>query len=307
MSSFSPYVLRTRATAAVVAAVAALLSVQSAAGADEVSSAPVTVDDYVETPGIPPAGRYTAPIYPLANDSDPTGARLRLCGVTLPEGVPLQVYVGYRHPEEERYLEVFSSRNESATYEVTYLACNDQDSSEGTMHVRVVRIDPVEARKLPNGRVRFTNPGERGVIVQFGEPRRDHHDEELHVPGGTSVVAQAHRPAIGYSAFSSASFAGEGIIRGLDVADHDDVAKVTATKDAERGLIQFTNPSDVRMWVRYGPRGWAKRRSDGSVHLAPGASEQVEAVRRVTAYRAVTSYRYPGGHGVVRMAAAPSR
>lgn len=212
--------------AGLVLALAAPLPAQ-AAQALEPSGAPVTVDDTHQILGTGPMGPYARgySVNVLANDSDPDGDELELCEVSVPEGAPLGAFPDEQAAERGNpgWLRIESSRNRSASYDVTYYACDAEHRSPGILTVDVVRIEPVvgTAGRRP-GRARFTNPGPFDMTVSYGrhlgDPERYDHQGEVAVAAGASVSVPVPGRRIGFRAYvpeGGYADGGRGVVRGI--------------------------------------------------------------------------------------------
>jgi hypothetical protein len=207
--------------ATLVAAVVATLA-PAGAHADEASDAPVTVDDRVKV-----RGTSFAIADVLANDTDPNGDELRICRVDVPRNVPLGVEIvrgGISMPGREvetagDVLGVIPMRNRSGTYRITYYACDTRYLTPATLTVTVKAEPEVTARTVAGkpGRVRFTNPTNRSVMVLYGGPRQDEPDGRFRLAPRTGKTISVDRRRILFIAVAprTGEPMGFGIVRGI--------------------------------------------------------------------------------------------
>jgi hypothetical protein len=200
----APRLLAATLVAAVVAALA-----PATAHADEASDAPVTADDRVSV-----RGTSFAIADVLANDTDPNGDELRICRVDVPRGVPLSVEIGRGGNDEPMtgrevegegdVLGVVPMRNRTGTHRITYYACDTRYLTPATLTVTVKAEPEVTARKVDGkpGRVRFSNPTNRTVVVLYGGPRADEPDGRFRLTPRTGRTVTVDRRRIVYIAFA---------------------------------------------------------------------------------------------------------
>ena len=193
-----------RALVAVLAAAGITLSLMAPAVADEVSDAPVTVDDQVTI-----GGTTTEVVDVLDNDSDPNGDDLALCRFTVADDVPVFVDL----VDDMLYISPYA--NTSGTYEVTYYACDFDYLTPGTLTVEVVKVPLVRAKKLARpGRVRFKNPGPKPVVVLYGDRNEQRPDGRVRVAPGQAEKVTVMRKRIDWVAFvrRTGAYAGKGVL-----------------------------------------------------------------------------------------------
>lgn len=303
---------RWSATVALVSGLLAATALGAAHGADtdpggdsdgEVTHLPLVVNgEAITIGGVTPYGNYGHYIDVLGNDRDPDGGVLDLCGFTNPHEDKVTVTGTLRFPHRRGMLSLDPVVNETATYEVTYVACNDTYRGEGTLTVHVYRIDPVEARTVAPGRIEFTNPGTRRVNVTYGRNPAERYDARFRLAGGASQVVRVHRSTISWYADRNAYPAGEGRITDTGAPDHAAVPRLRAKVVAPH-TVRFTNAGEFRVELSYGVvapyKGYGYRGPDDVVTLAPGESLTVKTRRDAMRYRCTVSYGLPLGHGVL--------
>lgn len=202
--SRSPRVLAALLTLALLAPTSAL--------ADEASDAPVTVDDTVMLDG-----NSTQAVDVIANDSDPNGDDVTVCRVSVPKGAPLYV------DAVDDLLYVSSTTNKTATYEITYYACDFDYLTPATLTVEVTKVPEIEATKLRRpGLVRFTNPGTKKVVVLYGSRKKSQPDGKVKVAPQKSETVSVIRKKLYYVAFvrGSGSFAGSGTVKHITLPEY---------------------------------------------------------------------------------------
>lgn len=209
------------------------------AHADRATDAPVTADDRVTVSGSYTEAGYGGGGQPvtvdvLADDSDPNGDELAICRVEVPGNAPLLVDEA---PADDRHrtarparswsrssgsaptaLYVVALGNRAASYAVRYWACDHEYLTPATLTVTVEPVEPVRAKVLRGReRVRFTNPLQRAVRVEWGGLRSQDPDGSVLVRPGRSKIVDATRRTIVWIAMTRtrSSPVGLGIIRRL--------------------------------------------------------------------------------------------
>ncbi|WP_323793569.1 hypothetical protein [Nocardioides sp.] len=289
--------------------VVALVVTSTAAGAGAVSAAdpeqpaapPVVTGESVEIGGVPRHGYTRSYTNLLANDHDPNGGSLTLCGIDNPHEDAISVSLGGRPPAEPGLVSIGAHLNETATYEITYSVCNEQAGAEGILTVDVFRVDPVEVQVVSPGRLEFTNPGTRAVIVTYGRRTDRSLDGRFRLAPAATRVVTVHRSTIHWYAHHLDYPAGAGRIDNTGAADHAEVPKLVAEAIGPY-RVRFTNPGGLRALIVYGKalRQLKGPKVDGSVELAAGASTVIRTRRDVLAYRSKAPYGLSLGHGRVR-------
>lgn len=206
---FSPRSRRRAVITTTAAGLVASLCLAQPAVADEASDAPVTKNDRIHVD----AGGG-APADVLANDSDPNGDELAICRVEVPEDAPLVVDTF----DDQLFVSSYGSR--SATYTITYYACDFDYLTPATLTVKVTRAPQIVAEKLARpGRVRFTNPGDRRVVVLYGSRRADEPDGMTRIAASSSGTVSVMRKRLFYIAFvaRTGAPAGRGFVEGITV------------------------------------------------------------------------------------------
>lgn len=227
--------MRTSSSSLCLALVAAGLSLAPMAGAavaeeappTPAGQAPTTVDDAISLYGTRQLGVYDVDrAYVLQNDRDPDGDELTICGFTASDDQALTVYSGvtYKTYPPTAYLSVTPLENRTATYTVSYLACDGQSQTPGTLTVNVTRVEPIVVRVLSRGnRLRFTNPGSDTVSVTYGKPSAGSYDgvdpacsKRITLPPRRSLTVRVARATVAYFAYTTGAgaVAGSGIIKG---------------------------------------------------------------------------------------------
>lgn len=221
-----------RTLIASAALVVGVLAAAPSATADEATDAPETVNDTLAIDG-GGFGRVDV----LKNDTDPNGDELAVCRVDVPDDVPLFV------DNLDGLLYIGAARNRSATYEITYYACDFDYLTPATVTVTVTRIPPVEASKIAGhpGRVKFTNSGEKKIVVLYGSRREPRPDGRVALPAHTSAAISTKRTSLFYLGFvpSTGTFAGQGTVR--NIAQPEKVA-------AERPSVSSHSKRELREW-----------------------------------------------------------
>lgn len=193
-----------------VASAALLAGVLAAAPAhaDEATDAPVTADDVANID----AGSYGY-FSVLENDSDPNGDELAICRVEVPDDVPL--FAEFQGDA----LAIGSASDKGGTYEITYYACDHDYLTPATITVHVTKVKPVKAAKVSGhpGRVKFTNPGDKKVVILYGSPREENPDGRVGVAAGESKTISTKRTNLFYVAYvaRTGSIAGYGTVKGI--------------------------------------------------------------------------------------------
>lgn len=216
---------RLRGSALVVGALSLALLIPTPAIARDLDGAPVTTDDTIEIDGF---STNLADV--LANDTDPDADKLAICRVTVPKKVPIYV------DNVDDVLYVSSFENVTASYDVTYYACDFEHLTAGTLTVNVTKVPEVRAKKLKRpGRLKFTNPGTKKVVVLYGSRRELNPDGRVRIAGGDSAKVTVTRKKIYFVAFvrRTGSLAGEGTIKHIDLPKRSSARAVTDTFSAK--------------------------------------------------------------------------
>ncbi|MEO9326016.1 hypothetical protein ABFT23_21160 [Nocardioides sp. C4-1] len=216
------------ATGAATAVGAACLTVASIvpAHADRAEDAPVTADDRVTVSGsytgADYAGGQSVLVDVLANDRDPNGDELAVCRVEVPAGAPLVVAettsAAWRGTSAPTALRVVATGNRAASYAVRYWACDHDYLTPATLTVTVRPVEPVRATVLrKRHRVRFTNPLQRAVRVEWGGLRGQDPDGSVRIRPGRSRVVDVERRNLVWIAMTRtrSTPVGIGVLRGL--------------------------------------------------------------------------------------------
>lgn len=208
-----------RTLLASAALVAGVLAVTPAAHADEATDAPVTAADTISLRADNPKV-----VNVLANDTDPNGDELAICRVEVPDDVPLAAAF------VDADLLVMAARNQTGTYEITYWACDHDYLTPATVTVHVTKVKPpkpatpIKATKVAGhaGRVKFTNPGGKPVVVLFGSRKEDKADGQVALKPHTSKTISTERTNLFYVAYvrSTGALAGHGTVRGIKQGHH---------------------------------------------------------------------------------------
>ncbi len=220
-----PAVRRVWGSALVAAALSLTLAAPTAANARDTDGMPVTVDDTLDLDG---SSGGVAEV--LANDTDPDGDELAICRVTVPEDIPLYV------DAVEDVVYVQSLENTTATYEITYYACDFEHLTAGTLTINVSQVPEVRAKKLQRpGRLKFTNPGEKRVVVLYGNRNEDRPDGRVGIAPKSSAKVTVFRKRIYYIAFvrRTGSLVGEGFIKNIKLPKTSDGRTQVATYNAK--------------------------------------------------------------------------
>lgn len=227
--------MRTSSSSFCLALVAAGLSLAPTAGAavaQEVpptpaGQAPITVDDSLSLYGTRQLGVYDVDrAYVLLNDRDPDGDALTICGFTASDDQAIAVRSGVspKTYPPAAYLSVTPLVNRTATYTVSYLACDGQSQTPGTLTVDVTRVEPIVVKVLSRGnRLRFTNPGDVAVTVTYGKPSASSYDgvdpacaKRFQLAARSSRTVRVARATVAYFAYTTdaAALAGSGTVKG---------------------------------------------------------------------------------------------
>ncbi|WP_139983493.1 Ig-like domain-containing protein [Nocardioides litoris] len=197
----------------------AVVAPAHAAGTEEPSTpraAPVTAPDATTLR----TGAYAGgPAYVdvLANDHDPDGDSLAICRVEVPRGVPLDA-VADGDPLTGQRLVLVATAHRSATYELTYWACDHDFLTPATVTVTVQAAPEVEARPAARrGRVLFHNPTRGPVVVAYGSRARPAPDARVRIParGWRTVRTPRQRLAWTASRPRTGEVVGAGTVRGV--------------------------------------------------------------------------------------------
>ncbi|QIG45704.1 calcium-binding protein [Nocardioides anomalus] len=143
-------------------------------------AAPVTAPDAVTVY----AGGY-APAEVLANDTDPEGDRLSVCGV----GPRYQGHIDLDTENPKRIGVLPGGRTEPGTYVYTYLACDGASQTPGTLTVTVPAPPRVTVRAVPGrpGKVRARTDADFRIRLTYGSPGEDQ-DGLVFIPKHGSVT-----------------------------------------------------------------------------------------------------------------------
>ncbi|WP_148613270.1 Ig-like domain-containing protein [Nocardioides rubriscoriae] len=207
-------------------------------GPAEGTGAPVAAADRLTILATPVPGPATL-LDVLANDSDPDGDDLEICRVVLPEGSPLSVAqelvegdpaAGTDTGGEQLLVGVDVNRAATATF--TYYACDRDSLTPATVTVVVTPTPRVRGTAVTRpGRVRFTNPGEHGVVVLYGGRGERDADGRVAVPPGGSRTVRVERRRVVFMAVlqRSGRLVNHGTIRGVRLRGDHGPAGATST------------------------------------------------------------------------------
>ena len=220
-----PAVRRVWGSALVAAALSLTLAAPTAASARDTDGMPVTADDTLDLDG---SSGGVADV--LANDTDPDGDELAICRITVPKGIPI-----YADAVED-VLYIQALENVTASYEITYYACDFEHLTAGTLTVNVTRAPEISAKKLERpGRLKFTNPGPKRVVVLYGNRNKNRPDGRVGVAPKSSAKVTVARKRIYYIAFvrRTGALAGEGIIKNIKLPEKSSGRSEVSTYSAK--------------------------------------------------------------------------
>ncbi len=221
---------RTKAAAFAAAALSLSLFAPTAAIADEATDAPVTMDDTIEVEG----GGFNG-VDVLANDTDPNGDELAVCRLDVPDDLPIfaEIFDGQ--------VFISSYENKTASFDITYYACDFDYLTPATLTINVTKIPEVKAKKLKKpGKVKFTNPGSKKVVVLYGDRREDQPDGQVGVAPMKSETVKVIRKKLFYIAFvrRTGSFAGQGFVKNIKLPK----------KGSDRPVSQSFGAKALKAW-----------------------------------------------------------
>jgi Big-like domain-containing protein len=173
--------------------VAALATASLTSPSDALSgSAPVTAPDRVTAY----AGQYVF-VKALANDSDPEGDKLVICGLT-PQRHP-RITADFDNP---KVLAIgVGGRAKPGTYVFTYYACDGTSQAPGTVTLVVAEPPKIKVRAVAHAhdKVRATSNAPFVVKLTFGDGTEDY-EGLVYIPKRGSVVFTTRFPRLYWSA-----------------------------------------------------------------------------------------------------------
>lgn len=204
-----------RAGAFVAALVLTCATGCSDGGGSEANPGLVAADDEVTIYGGASSGRLD----PLANDSAPDGATLRMCRLPRDRDGRLR----YEYYDVAKHLTVtVMPQAKARTHRIEYTACAGGDRATATVLVTVLPRPAVTVTKTSRpGRLRVVNPADVPIEVYFGHPNDEllPPDGHFRVPAGESRVFAVRRDTIDWSASSfpevPADFRLQGQVAGI--------------------------------------------------------------------------------------------
>ena len=169
------------------------------------NAAPVAVEDHVTVPRI----LWNQNVRVLANDTDPDGDALQICRIDAPDDSTLSVHIwsdqgwpGWKEiqPGATKLMVEQDDLLEPGSYDVRYYACDQSHLSPATLTVDVAPISATAVDGQPNV-VRFSNPIDRGILVDWWSSQ-DHHDHgSFNLASGSSLDVQVEHTRIAWAAF----------------------------------------------------------------------------------------------------------
>jgi len=224
-------------TTASVMVTASILGTSAPAMADD-SPPPVTGNDVYTVDARGPEFGGVTLLDVLANDSAPSGAALEICRVQAPErglsvaevspdgdfsietpnsGLGVSNSGGSAEDAHEQ-LAVLSWANQPGTYQFSYGAGDTEHLTPATVTVTVTETPEVTVRKVDRpGRLRFTNPRDRGVVVIYGGLDQRRPDGRVRLAPGAHATERVERRAIRWIALfrRTGEIIGDGVVRGI--------------------------------------------------------------------------------------------